>query len=165
MKTSMMVGGAHLPLIWNGDILLEHAIAGFIVLPFLCGSMWLMAIMRLALLVVFIAAPCLPPIAALPTRSGMTQHVAEAAHMYGSGGFAEVLAFRVQEVPVILPLHIFIFPRTVALMLFGASIWRGGLFRAGSGMSPYLPLAPGARIFTGGGLSVLLPTEWLPFDA
>src|SRR5436190_1562852 len=31
----MLVGAVHLILIWNGDILFEYAIAGFVVLPFL----------------------------------------------------------------------------------------------------------------------------------
>ena len=31
----MLIGAAHLVLIWNGDILFEYAIAGFVVLPFL----------------------------------------------------------------------------------------------------------------------------------
>src|SRR5262245_23669589 len=40
----MLIGGVHLSLIWNGDILLEYAIAGFVVLPFLFGSTRLLAI-------------------------------------------------------------------------------------------------------------------------
>src|SRR5712671_3362424 len=31
----LLIGAAHLVLIWNGDILLEYAIAGLVVLPFL----------------------------------------------------------------------------------------------------------------------------------
>ena len=34
-------------------------------------------------------------------------------------GYAEVLAFRVHELPGFLPLHLFMFARTVALMLIG----------------------------------------------
>jgi uncharacterized protein len=34
----MLVGAAHLVLLWNGDILFEYAIAGFIVLPFLSAD-------------------------------------------------------------------------------------------------------------------------------
>ena len=41
----------------------------------------------------------------------------------------EVLAFRVQELPALVPLHVFMFPRTVALMLIGATAWRAQLFR------------------------------------
>ena len=66
----------------------------------------------------------------------MIQNVAEATRIYGSGGFAEVLAFRVASTRI-LPLHLFMFPRTVALMLIGAVAWRAGLFRVGSRASRY----------------------------
>jgi uncharacterized protein len=36
-------GLTHLFLIWNGDILTEDAVAGFLVLPFLFGPRWLLA--------------------------------------------------------------------------------------------------------------------------
>ena len=41
-------GLIHLCLIWNGDILTEYALAGFIVLPFLFGPRWLLAVAALA---------------------------------------------------------------------------------------------------------------------
>lgn len=95
----MLVGAAHLVLIWNGDILFEYAIAGFIVLPFLFCRLRILALAGVALLAVFVASSFLPPIASMPSRAWMTQTVAEAARVYGSGGFAEVLAFRVHELP------------------------------------------------------------------
>src|SRR5262245_38461357 len=70
----MVIGGTHLVLIWNGDILLEYAIAGFIVLPFLFGPTRLMTVAGVVLLAVFITAPFLPPMAALPSRAWMTEH-------------------------------------------------------------------------------------------
>jgi uncharacterized protein len=157
----MLIGGVHLSLIWNGDILLEYAIAGFVVLPFLFGSTRLLAIAGIALLAAFVAAPFLPPIAALPTRAWMTQHVAEATRIYGTGGFDEILAFRLRELPTILPLHLLMFPRTVALMLIGAAVWRVGLFRTGSRVNQYLPLVAVVGILVGGGLSVLIANEWI----
>jgi uncharacterized protein len=33
----LVIGAAHLFLLWNGDILVEYAVAGFVVLPFLFG--------------------------------------------------------------------------------------------------------------------------------
>jgi uncharacterized protein len=156
----MLVGGVHLALIWNGDILLEYAIAGFVVLPFLTGSARLLAIAGIALLAVFVAAPFLPPIASLPSRPWMILHVAEAARIYSSGDFAEVLVFRVRELPAILPLHVFIFPRTVALMLIGAAVWRVGLFRPGALLRRCLPLAATVGIVIGGLLAVLIQNGW-----
>jgi uncharacterized protein len=137
----MLVGGVHLLLVWNGDILFEYAIAGFIVVALLFGPSRLPAAVGLALLAVFIVSPFLPPIATMPSRSWMTQAAAEATRVYGSGGFADVLAFRIRELPGLLPLHLFIFPRTVALMLIGAAIWRAGLIQRVSRVCRWLPMA------------------------
>jgi uncharacterized protein len=150
----VLVGAVHLLLIWNGDVLFEYAIAGFIVVPLL-GPFRLPAAVGLALLLVFIASPFLPPIATMPTRYWMAQTVAEATPVYGSGGFAEVLAFRIHELPGLLPLHLFIFPRTVALMLIGAAVWRAGLFQRGSWASRQLPMAAAIGVGCGAPLAAI----------
>ena len=157
----MLIGLGHLVLVWNGDILFEYAIAGFIVLPFLFLPSRMPAVAGAVMLAVFIGAAFLPPIVAMPSRAWMTQNVADAARIYGSGGFAEVLAFRVHELPALLPLHLSIFPRTIALMLIGAAIWRAGVFRAGSRASRYLPLVAAVGIVAGGGLAILHANGWL----
>ena len=157
----MLIGAAHLILIWNGDILFEYAIAGFVVLPFLFCRLRLLTIVGIALLAVFLVAPFLPPIASMPSRAWMIQNVAEATRIYGSGDFAEVLAFRVHELPAFLPLHLFMFPRTVALMLIGAAAWRADLFRIGSRASRCLPLVAAIGLLAGGILSVSHVNGWL----
>ena len=157
----MVIGAAHLVVLWNGDILFDYAIAGFIVLPFLFWQSWVPAVVGTALLAVFVVSSHLPPIASMPSRSWMTQNVAEAMRIYGSGGFAEVLAFRVHELPGLLPLHLFMFPRTVALMLIGAALWRAGVFRAGSRTSQYLSLIAVIGILVGGILAVAHTNGWL----
>ena len=157
----MLIGLCHLVLIWNGDILFEYAIAGFIVLPFLFLPSRMPAIAGAAMLAVFIGSSFLPPIVSMPSRAWMTQNVADAGRIYGSGGFAEMLAFRVHELPGFLPLHLSIFPRTVALMLMGAAIWRAGVFRTGSRASRYLPLVAAIGIAVGGVLAVSHANGWL----
>jgi uncharacterized protein len=157
----LLIGAAHLILIWNGDILFEYAIAGFVVLPFLFCRLRTLTIVGTALLAIFLLSPFLPPIAPMPSRAWMIQNVAEATRIYGSGGFAEVLAFRVRELPGFLPLHVFMFPRTVALMLIGAVAWRAGLFRVGSRVSRYLPLVAAIGLVAGGIISVSHVNGWL----
>ena len=159
----MLVGAVHLLFVWNGDILFEYAIAGFIVVPLLFGPSRVPVAAGLALLLVFIASPFLPPIATMPSRYWMAQTVAEATQVYGSGGFAEVLAFRIRELPGFLPLHLFIFPRTVALMLIGAAIWRAGLFQAGSWASRHLPMAAAIGVGCGATLTAIHAFNLLPF--
>jgi uncharacterized protein len=151
----MLVGGAHLLLVWNGDILFEYAIAGFIVVALLFGPSRLPAAVGLALPAVFIASPFLPPIATMPSRSWMIQAVAEATRVYGTGGFADVLAIRIRELPGLLPLYLFIFPRTVALMLIGAAVWRAGLFQRRSRASRWLPMAGAIGVVCGAALAAI----------
>ena len=157
----MLIGAAHLVLIWNGDILFEYAIAGFIVLPFLFCRLRILILVGATLLAVFLVSSFLPEIASMPSRAWMTQNVAEATRIYGSGGFAEVLAFRVHELPGFLPLHVFMFPRTVALMLIGAAAWRADLFRTGSRAWQCLPLAAAIGLLAGGVLAVSQENGWL----
>src|SRR6267378_1410517 len=150
----LLIGAAHLILIWNGDILFEYAIAGFVVLPFLFCRLRTLTIVGTGLLAVFLVSSFLPPIAPMPSRDWMIQNVAAATRIYGSGGFAEVLAFRVHELSGFLPLHLFMLPRTVALMLIGSVAWRADLFRAGSRASRSLPLVAAIGLLAGGILAV-----------
>src|SRR6202022_1212740 len=119
----LVIGVAHLFLVWNGDILTEYSLAGFIVLPFLWGPRWLLAAGAALFLALYLVMPLLPPVVPWPTTAWIKDHVAEARHVYGTGGFLEILAFRVRETASILPLHVFIFPPTIALFLF--AMWGG----------------------------------------
>ena len=156
----MLVGAAHLVFIWNGDILFEYAIAGFVVLALLSGPSWLPIAAGAALLAVFVAAPYLPPVAAMPDSSWMSNNVSEAARIYSSGGFGEVLSFRIKELPGFLPLHLFIFPRTVALMLLGVVAWRHDVFRFGSTANRYLPWVAAVGIAVGGVMAASQGSHW-----
>jgi uncharacterized protein len=159
-----LIGLAHLVLIWNGDILFEYAIAGFVVLPFLFLPSRAPAIAGAALLILFVVSAFLPMIVAMPSRLWMAQNVEDAVRLYGSGSFAEVLAFRIHELPGFLPLHVAIFPRTVALMLIGAALWRAGVFKTGSRASRSLLPAAVIGIIAGGGLSAAHENGWLGLD-
>jgi uncharacterized protein len=128
----LLIGAVHLVLIWNGDILVEYAVAGLIVLPLLFGPGWLALVAAAASLVLFVAMPLLPPLVQFPSQPWIRDHIAQAAIAYGDGGFCDVLAFRIREIPAIFPLHVLIFPRTIALFLFGALVWRSGILRRAS---------------------------------
>jgi uncharacterized protein len=122
----LVIGVTHLVLIWNGDILTEYAVAGLVVLPLLWTPRWFLATTGLLLLGAYVV---LPPLARLPDPVWMTGHVIQARQTYGSGGFLEVLTFRIGELGAIAPLHVAIFPRTVGLFLLGAAVWRTGLLQ------------------------------------
>jgi uncharacterized protein len=122
-------GLIHLCLIWNGDILTEYALAGFIVLPFLFGPRWLLAFAALAFLGLYLKMQVFPPPGLWPGTAAMSQDVVEAHRIYATGSFLDVLAFRLREIPLFAALHAYIFPRTIGLFLLGAFAWRTGILR------------------------------------
>jgi uncharacterized protein len=156
-------GLIHLCLIWNGDILTEYALAGLIVLPFLFGPRRLLAISAAAFLLLYLAPQRWMPSGVFPDFVVLTQDVADANRIYATGGFADVQAFRLREILLIIPLHIYIFARTVGLFLLGAFAWRTGLLRntpasqrvllatavGGTGFGAALILGHASGIFTG----------------
>jgi uncharacterized protein len=125
----LAIGLLHLVLIWNGDILTEYALAGFVALPFLFGPRRLLPLAALVCLGLYPAMPWLVPNGVFPGAAAMIQDVAEANRIYGTGGFVEILAFRIRELPLIIPLHLYVFPRTVGLFLFGAWAWRSAVLK------------------------------------
>ncbi|WP_249148687.1 DUF418 domain-containing protein [Bradyrhizobium jicamae] len=122
-------GLIHLCLIWNGDILTEYAVAGLIVLPLLFGPRSLLAAGAAAFLGLYLAMQEWPPPGLFPTLASLQRDIQEAHLIYPKGSFVEVLAFRVREIPLIIPLHVYMFPRTIGLFLFGAFVWRSGVLR------------------------------------
>jgi uncharacterized protein len=125
----LVFGLIHLCLIWNGDILTHYALAGIIVLPFLFGPRWLLAVAALASFGLYLAMQAFPPPGLWPGTAALAQEAAEAHRIYPTGGFLEVLAFRLHEIPLIAILHVYIFPRTIGLFLLGALVWRTGMLR------------------------------------
>ncbi len=150
----LLLGTVHLFLIWNGDILVEYAVAGLVVLPLLFGPTWLALVAATAFLEFFIAIPLLPPVVEFPSQSWIRDHIAQAAIAYGDGGFLDVLAFRIREIPAMFPLHVLIFPRTIALFLFGALVWRSGILRRAQDHRRLLFGIAVAGILCGGALTL-----------
>jgi len=124
-------GLVHLVLIWDGDILTEYALAGLLVLPLLYGSRGLLALGALALFILY-STFYLARLVPLPDAKWMADHVMEARHIYATGSFAEILKFRIQEIPAIAPLHVWVLPRTLALFLCGALAWRTDVLQRAS---------------------------------
>ena len=120
----LAIGAVHLFLIWNGDILVQYAVAGLLVLPLLYAPRWLVLLAAIAALLVFLMLPLFPTAVPLPSSAMSWVHIAEANRVYGNGGYFDVLAFRIREAQAIFPLLVLIFPRTVALFLFGMLAWR-----------------------------------------
>lgn len=122
-------GLVHLLLIWNGDILTEYAVVGLIALPLILAPPRITLAGSAAALAVYLALSS--PLITLPFPSPvwMAGHVSEARQVYGHGSWIDVLGFRIAETSSIAVFLIYIFPRTLALMLFGAWAWKSGFIR------------------------------------
>ena len=120
-------GLIHLLLIWNGDILTEYAVAGFMMLPLLAAPRAVLALVAALALGLYVAMPWLPLPFEWFSSEWIAAHVSTTRDVYKNGSFGEILAFRVSEVHSIGRLHVYVFPRTIAMMLLGALAWRCGL--------------------------------------
>jgi uncharacterized protein len=120
-------GLVHLLLIWNGDILTEYAVAGLVALPLLYASKRILLTIAIALLALYIALPLLPVPLAWPDAAWIAAHVEQANQVYRAGSWAQVTRFSWQELPSLLPLHVYIFPRTLGLFALGVLAWRSSL--------------------------------------
>lgn len=155
----LAIGAVHMFLIWNGDILVEYAAAGLLVLPFLFAPRWLVLMAAVAALLLFLTMPLLSVLSFLSDRYWIHAHIAEANRVYGNGGFLDVLAFRIREVPAMSSLLVLIFPRTVALFLFGVLAWRTGILSQPAQYRRLLFALAAGGVIVGAGLTVAGPWE------
>lgn len=117
-------GLIHLVFIWNGDILTEYAVVGFIALLLLGLPPKTMAMVSGLLLAAYAAMSLFPAPLPLAAQDVLQVHVTAANSVYPSAGLLDVWRFSVKELPLLLPLHVYILPRTLALFLLGALAWR-----------------------------------------
>lgn len=126
-------GLVHLLLIWNGDILTEYALAGLIVLPLLYASRRVLVLAAAALFALYLALPALPLPLSWPDPAWMASHVEQANQLLRAGSWLQVTHFSLRELPFLLPLHVYIFPRTLGLFVLGMLAWRCGIFSRAAG--------------------------------
>lgn len=150
----LLLGIIHLTLIWNGDILTEYAVAGLIALPFLfLPRRWL--IVGTLLFTLQYLLPFFPYPISFPTDAWLQLHLKQAAIVYKHGSYLQILSFEWHELPELLPLHVFIIARTIALFLFGALCWRSGVVKKLDAHARTLALACVLGLGVGLSLTVL----------
>jgi len=125
----LMFGLIHLYFIWNGDILTLYAVCGFLLIPLLrLGPIWMA--LGGALLIGWSAFGSIP--IDFPGTAALREQAAAAARVYGKGGFAEILSFRIDEANRFMaPLLVLTLPRALGVMMLGVAAWRSGLLTAG----------------------------------
>lgn len=160
----LLFGVLHLALIWNGDILTEYALAGLLLVPLMGRSRRALAIAAALAMLIYLAMPWIPMPFAFPSPGWIEAHVIAAHATYGGGSFMEILRFRLEELPQIAKLHVYVFPRTIALMLFGALIWRSGVLNPASGARTPAWATGASLVLLGTALSIrpIIATDLAP---
>lgn len=148
-------GLVHLLLVWNGDILTEYALAGLLVLPLLAASARVVGVASVLLFAAYFAQPYLPPLVPWPEPAWIAHHVVQASQVLATGSYANVLTFNLNELPNLLPLHVYVLPRTLALFLLGAWIWKMGVIQQARALAGQFAAVAGVCLAGGVGASVL----------
>lgn len=82
----------------------------------------------LSVLFIYVAQSSMPWSIPWPDNAVLQNHVGLANHIYASGSYIQILQFSQHELAFLLPLHLFVLPRTLALFLMGMVLWRSGVF-------------------------------------
>ena len=123
----LVLGLCHLLLIWNGDILVLYAVCGLLIVSFLRLPASVLAVLGAAVIVLPYVVDLPIP---FPADEAMQAQAVAATHVYGSGSFMDILAFRSRETERFIgPLLLGIIPQTAGLMLCGIAAWRSGVLR------------------------------------
>jgi uncharacterized protein len=148
-------GLIHLLLIWNGDILVEYALSGLLVLPFLAASNRTLARLGAACLALYLVFPLLPFAPTWPDMATLQREYVAAMSIYGSGTFAEIRRYSFHEFLVFVPVYVTLFPETPAYLLMGVLAWRTGLASDPAAHAALLRRMAVVGVVAGGALSML----------
>lgn len=129
----MLIGLAHLWLVWEGDILFSYALAGFVLLAWQRAGgefrIWSIALWFSVplLLLALIAALASPTDAG---DGGFREKLAEQAGLLATGSYADVVRWRIGKFGQDLASTLFLLPMTVAVFALGVRLQRAGLASA-----------------------------------
>ena len=121
----LAIGTVHMVLVSNVDILMMYGLCGLLAIP-------LLRLPPMGLAATGLAAIYLPSIPGgwfqFPASVTTPASVERATHIYATGGFVTITAFRWHETQHwILPLLAGVAQQAFGLMLIGAAVWRSGL--------------------------------------
>jgi len=145
-------GLVHLLFVWNGDILTEYALAGFIVLPLLRLRRGALLAAAAGFVLIYAVGPALYSVP-WPDAATLGAHVASANRVYSTGSLAEIWLFSLGELPLLASLHAWVFPRTLALFVSGIFLWRVGFLKRAAELQAPTVLVAVIAIATGATLT------------
>jgi uncharacterized protein len=158
----LVFGLLHLLFIWNGDILTEYAIAAMLVLPFLIVPTWTIAVGFACFLALYAVMPMMSLPIPWPDTETLQRHVADANIAYGAGSALDVWRFSIQELHLLLPLHLWILPRTIGLFLLGMFAWRTGLMQRQERYLGFFWITGGVGVIVGASITIASTFGTLP---
>lgn len=121
-------GLAHLLLVWNGDILTEYALLGFVATPLVAAGparllRWAFTLFAISVLLSLLPWPAIPD----PGMFAIENEIA--SRIYSSGTWLEIRDYSLRELEITQPMLLYLHPQTLGLFLLGAWAWRSGLLR------------------------------------
>lgn len=155
-------GLAHLLLVWNGDILTEYALLGFVATPLVAAGpsrllRWAFALFAISVLLSLLPWPAIPD----PGMLAIENEVA--SRIYSSGTWLEIRDYSLRELEITQPMLLYLHPQTLGLFLLGAWAWRTGLLRDPAGHRRLLHAIALGGLAGGAVLTHLGNTEaWMP---
>jgi uncharacterized protein len=155
-----LFGLVHLTLVWNGDILTEYALSGFLVMPFLAAGNRTVARLALVLYGLYVVAPGLPFYPPWPDEAVLRAEMQDALRIYGNGTWAEIRRYSLHEWKVFSPIYLSLFTVTPALLMAGLLLWRSGVLRDLERSRALLRRAAWAGL--GLGLPLTALVQWAP---
>lgn len=141
--------------IWNGDILVDYALAGLVLVPFAGAPPAILARVALAAMTLYGVGPLLPVFPDWPTDTTLARELAAANAIYPTAGFLAIRAYAAHEWRVFLPVWISLFPSTVVLMALGMLAWRSGALAQADRHRPRVLLLGAAALVAGALLTAL----------
>ena len=130
----LFLGALHVALLWNGDILMDYALIGLVLMPFLWTSRKVLAVGSVSLLVLFSLAFAkiikLPSVFSLHYLFGVLDPGNTMTSAYAHGTWMQAASLRIHEWAATYGGYLPWGFQIMAFFLAGVLVWRSGVFQS-----------------------------------